>query len=197
MLHTCAFRWVARTGVAGGGDSVFSSGFVDGRPLPPLDELLGGLHKASGVVYMLRFGFAELRNNTQLNMRDLCTYVDYLVVMLLDLVDSAPLSSQPELVQKIDDAVWAHLKMTMDTLLIQIRDHSQPGHADTLVPLQSSANRLMLLVRLMHDRPMSRKPSPDADDIDLARAAAAADTALAAERLARHDTIRQLSLIHI
>ena len=108
--------------------------------------------------------------------------------MLLDLVMAAEL--QPELVQ-IDDAVWAHLKMTMDTLLIQIRDHSQPGHADTLVPLQSSANRLMLLVRLMHDRPMSRKPSPDADDIDLARAAAAADTALAAERLARHDTIRQ------
>ena len=54
-----------------------------------------------------------------MSMRDLCTYADFLGVVVLDLVDAS--DSAGELLQQMNDDVWVHVKIIMKMIIKHIR----------------------------------------------------------------------------
>ena len=159
LTSTVGMRWIAGTGLAGAGDSTLGTGNVDGSPVASVSEIAAALHKPVGVAYVVRFGFSELQSqNGKLSLRDLCAYTDFLALVVLDIVDSA----NPMEAHAINDGVWLHLEATFETLLRQLRERAAPEHVDSLLPLHACANKLLLLLRLVHLRSMPDHLKPAA-----------------------------------
>ena len=138
-----ARQWVANTGVV---------------CATSLQQNLASLHLPTGVVHLLRFALEEMKfaikpspsaGGGGLSMKDLATYVDFLTCVLLDLVD-AP---SPAILDHLDVAkLWSHLEAMMATLLLQLREQAKPDRSEWLLPLLTTANRMLALLRIAHVR---------------------------------------------
>ena len=80
-------RWIAGTGLVGAGDSTFGTGNVDGSKVAPLVDICAALHTPKGAAHVLRKRMAKL---TLDSVRDLLTFTDYLLLVVIDLVDAEP-----------------------------------------------------------------------------------------------------------
>jgi hypothetical protein len=173
-----AHKWLTGTSLQGASRSYFApstyGSAIDAidkasgkklSPLEPLEAILGGLHQPTGMACVLHERISTHRDEHGVDIEpslgdiDMCSFqmcVDYLVVLVLDIVDAKaqPEPSERAALERIIDAdrLWPCMHGIMEWCIRKVvqHNHTESQPAELLLLLLASSIRLLLPLRLVH-----------------------------------------------